>query len=34
MNFSVRDFMTFSCSAGDMPSLFPRGRGGGRKKRG
>jgi hypothetical protein len=26
--------MTFNCSAGDIGSLFPRGRGGGRKKSG
>jgi hypothetical protein len=26
--------MTFNCSAGDMASLFPEGRGGGRKKSG
>jgi hypothetical protein len=32
MNFSVRDFMTFNCSAGDMGLLFPEGRGGGRQK--
>jgi hypothetical protein len=31
MNFSVRDFITFNCSAGDIPSLSPRGRGGGRQ---
>jgi hypothetical protein len=31
--FLGADFMTFNCSAGDMASLFPRGRGGGRKKR-